>query len=75
MVFVWGKLAQGNQEQNAINTSINTITILFLYAPVAALLTGIQNIPVDRRMLLISTLVLIGLPLIIAALTKRTTMV
>lgn len=71
MVLVWGKLAQGNQEQNVINTSINTITILFLYAPVVALLTGIQNIPVDRRMLLISTLVFIGLPLIIAALTKR----
>ena len=71
MVMVWGKLAQGNQEQNVINTSINTITILFLYAPVVALLTGLQNIPIDRGVLLISTLVFIGLPLILAAVSKR----
>ena len=71
MVLVWSKLAQGNQEQNVVNTSINTITILFLYAPVVALLTGIQNIPIDRGVLLISTLVFIGLPLILAAVSKR----
>lgn len=71
MVLVWGKLAEGNQEQNVINTSINTITILFLYAPVVALLTGFQNIPIDRVALVISGLVFIGLPLIIAFLTKR----
>ena len=71
MVMVWGKLAQGNQEQNVINTSINTITILFLYAPVVALLTGIQNIPIDRLVLLISTVVFIGLPLVLALLSKR----
>jgi ACR3 family arsenite transporter len=71
MVMVWGKLAQGNQEQNVINTSINTITILFLYAPVVALLTGFQNITVDRVTLLISTLVFVGLPLILAVVSKR----
>jgi ACR3 family arsenite transporter len=27
MVLVWGSLAQGNQEQNVINTSLNTVTI------------------------------------------------
>jgi len=71
MVLVWGKLAQGNQEQNVINTSINTITILFLYAPVVALLTGFQNIPIDRMILIISGLVFIGLPLILALVSKN----
>ncbi len=33
MVLVWGKLAAGNQEQNVVNTSLNTVTIMFLYAP------------------------------------------
>ncbi len=33
MVLVWGKLAGGNQEQNVINTSLNTLTIMVLYVP------------------------------------------
>lgn len=71
MVLVWGKLAEGNQEQNVINTSLNTITIMFLYAPMVSLLTGIQGIPIDRGMLLISALVFIGLPLILGIISKR----
>lgn len=71
MVLVWGKLADGNQEQNIVNTSLNTITIMFLYVPVVALLTGIQNIPIDRWQLVISALVFIGLPLLVGILSKR----
>lgn len=70
MVLVWGKLADGNQEQNVVNTSLNTITIMFLYVPVVALLTGIQNIPIDRWQLVISAVVFIGVPLLIGMLTK-----
>ena len=71
MVLVWGKLADGNQEQNVITTSINTITIMFLYVPVVSLLTGIQNISIDRWMLLISALVFIGAPLLMGIISKR----
>jgi len=71
MVLVWGALAKGNQEQNIINTSLNTITIMLLYPPVVSLLTGIQNIPIDRVALLISVAVFIGIPLIFGYLTKR----
>ena len=70
MVLVWGKLADGNQEQNVITTSINTITIMFLYVPVVSLLTGIQKIPIDRMTLLVSALVFIGAPLLIGILSK-----
>ncbi|MFX1368314.1 MAG: arsenic resistance protein, partial [Promethearchaeota archaeon] len=42
MVLVWGYLAEGNQEQNIVNTSLNTATIIVLYAPIVALLTGIS---------------------------------
>ncbi|QRN84083.1 arsenic resistance protein [Chloroflexota bacterium] len=71
MVLVWGKLADGNQEQNVINTSLNTITIMFFYVPVVSLLTGIQGIPLDRGLLLISALVFIGLPMVLGIFTKR----
>jgi ACR3 family arsenite transporter len=62
---------QGNQEQNVLNTSLNTITIMLLYVPVVSLLTGIQNIPVDRGMLAISAIVFIGLPLLLGVVSKR----
>lgn len=71
MVLVWGKLADGNQEQNVVNTSLNTITIMFLYAPMVSLLTGIQGIPIDRVALFISTLVFIGIPLVLGIISKR----
>ncbi|MEE9379410.1 MAG: arsenic resistance protein [Candidatus Lokiarchaeia archaeon] len=71
MVLVWGLMAKGNQEQNVVNTSLNTITIIFGYAPMVALLTGIQNIPVDWILLLVSIFVFIGLPLLFGILTKR----
>ena len=71
MVLVWGTMAEGNQEQNFITTSLNTITIMILYAPVVSLLTGVQNIPIDRTMLLVSVAVFIGLPIILGYLSKR----
>lgn len=71
MVLVWGKLADGNQEQNVITTSINTITIMFLYVPVVSLLTGIQDIQIDRWTLFISALIFIGLPMLAGILSKR----
>lgn len=71
MVLVWGRLAEGNQEQNVVNTSLNTVTIMVLYVPIVSLLTGIQNIPIDRVLLAISTFVFIGIPLILGIVSKR----
>jgi ACR3 family arsenite transporter len=71
MVLVWGKLSEGNQEQNVVNTSLNTITIMVLYVPMVSLLTGIQNIPIDRGLLAISAFVFIGLPLVLGITSKR----
>ena len=71
MVLVWGSMAEGNQEQNVVNTSLNTITIMILYAPIVTLLTGIQNIAVDRLLLVISVLFFIGLPIILGVISKK----
>ncbi len=71
MVLVWGTLAEGNQEQNFITTSMNTVTIMFLYAPIVSLLTGVQNIAIDRVLLIISVLVFIGVPIVLGYLSRR----
>ncbi len=71
MVLVWGWMAKGNQEQNVVNTSINTITIIFLYVAMVSLLTGIQNIPIDPWLLLISLVFFIGIPLFLGIISKK----
>jgi len=71
MVIVWGSLADGNQEQNVITTSINTITIMLFYAPVVVFLTGVQGIEIDRYELLMSVLVFIGIPLVAGYFSKK----
>ena len=71
MVLVWGSLAKGNQEQNVTNTTLNTITITILYAPIVSILTGIQNIPIDRGLLAISVIVFIGAPMVIGYISKK----
>jgi ACR3 family arsenite transporter len=71
MVLVWGRLSEGNQEQNVVNTSLNTLTIMVLYVPIVSLLTGIQGIPIDRGLLAISALIFIGLPLVLGIVSKR----
>jgi ACR3 family arsenite transporter len=71
MVLVWGRLARGNQEQNVVNTSLNTLTMMVFYVPLVGLLTGLQGIPVDRGLLLISAVVFIGLPLVAGIVSKR----
>lgn len=71
MVLVWGKLAEGNQEQNVVNTSLNTVTIMFLYVPIVSVLTGLQNIPIDRVLLAVSAGIFIGAPLLIGIVSKR----
>lgn len=71
MVIVWGNLADGNQEQNVITTSINTVTIMFLYAPVVVLLTGVQGIVIDSYELMISVMVFIGIPMLAGFISKK----
>jgi ACR3 family arsenite transporter len=71
MVCVWGALANGNQEQNIVNTTLNTITIMFLYAPIVTLLTGIRNIQINRVALVLSVFVFIGIPLVSGYISKK----
>ena len=70
MVLVWGYMAKGNQEQNVITTSLNTITIIIGYAPMVALLSGISNIQIDVISLIISVSFFIGLPLILGTVSR-----
>ena len=64
MVMWWMFLAKGDLAQGLINTAINAILMLFLYAPLAAIYLGVSSIPVPWDLIALSVLVFIAIPII-----------
>ncbi|MGF3523238.1 MAG: arsenic resistance protein, partial [Candidatus Bathyarchaeia archaeon] len=64
-------LAKGDMAQGLINTAINAMFMLVLYAPLAALYLGVSSIPVPWDLIAISVLAFIALPVAAGALSRR----
>jgi arsenite transporter len=71
MVMWWMLLAKGNMAQGLINTAVNAMMMLILYAPLAALYLGISSIPVPWDMIAISVLAFIALPVAAGAVSRK----
>jgi ACR3 family arsenite transporter len=71
MVMWWMFLAEGDMAQGLINTSINALLMIFLYAPLAALYLGISSIPVPWDLIAISVLAFIALPVAAGAISRK----
>ena len=71
MVMWWMFLARGDMGQGLINTAVNALMMLVLYAPLAALYLGVSSIPVPWDLIAVSVLVFIGLPVAAGALSRR----
>lgn len=64
MVLVWGYLAKGNQGHTLVMVAINSLVMLFLYAPLARILLGISDIVVPWQTILLSVSMYVGVPLV-----------
>jgi ACR3 family arsenite transporter len=71
MVMWWMFLAKGDMAQGLVNTSINALLMLFLYAPLAALYLGVSSIPVPWDLIAVSVLVFIALPVAAGAVSRK----
>lgn len=71
MVMWWMFLARGDMAQGLINTSINAILMLFLYAPLAGLYLGVSSIPVPWDLIAVSVLVFIAIPVAAGAASRK----
>jgi ACR3 family arsenite transporter len=71
MVMWWMYLAKGDMAQGLINTAINALLMLLLYAPLAALYLGVSNIPVPWDLIAVSVIVFIALPVAAGAVSRR----
>ncbi len=71
MVMWWMFLAKGDMAQGLINTSINALLMLLLYAPLAAFYLGVSSIPVPMDLIAVSVLAFIALPVASGAVSRK----
>jgi len=71
MVMWWMFLAKGDMAQGLINTAINALLMLFLYAPLAAFYLGVSSIPVPWDLIAASVLAFIALPVASGAVSRK----
>jgi ACR3 family arsenite transporter len=71
MVMWWMFLAKGDMAQGLINTAINALLMLGLYAPLAGFYLGVSGIPVPWDLIAMSVLVFIALPVTAGAISRR----
>ncbi|MBO3755379.1 MAG: ACR3 family arsenite efflux transporter [Candidatus Brockarchaeota archaeon] len=71
MVMWWMLLAKGDMAQGLINTAVNAVLMIILYAPLAAFYLGVSGIPVPWDLIAMSVLFFILLPVAAGAVTRR----
>jgi len=71
MVFVWSNLMRGEPHFTLSQVALNDVIMVFAFAPIVALLLGLSAITVPWDTLLLSVLLYIVVPLIIASLWRR----
>jgi len=71
MVFVWSNLTNGHPGFTLSQVALNDLIMVFAYAPLVALLLGIASITVPWNTLLLSVVLYIVLPVLLAGLWRR----
>jgi len=63
MVLMWGYLSYGNQGHTLVMVAINSLAMLFLYAPLGRWLLAANDLVVPWQTIVLSVLIYVGLPL------------
>jgi ACR3 family arsenite transporter len=73
MVFVWSYLSDGDPAYTLVQVSVNDLVMLVAFAPIVKLLvTGAAGLEVPFRVLLLSVLVFVVVPLVAGAISRST---
>ncbi|BAZ48925.1 multidrug-efflux transporter [Nostoc sp. NIES-4103] len=64
MVLMWGYLSYGNQGHTLIMVAVNSLAMVFLYAPLGRWLLAANDLAVPWQTILLSVLIYVGLPLV-----------
>jgi ACR3 family arsenite transporter len=70
MVLMWGYLSFSNQGHTLVMVAINSLAMLFLYAPLGRWLLAANNLAVPWETIVLSVLIYVGLPLLAGAISR-----
>ena len=70
MVFVWSNMTNGNAAYTLLQVATNDLIILVAYVPIVALLLGIGGFSIPWLTLILSVVLFIVIPLILASITR-----
>ena len=71
MVFVWSNLSNGEPHFTLSQVALNDVIMVFAFAPIVALLLGLSAITVPWQTLLLSVVLYIVVPVIIAQVIRK----
>lgn len=71
MVLMWSYLAKGNDGLTLVMVAINSLTMLFLYAPLGGFLLGVNAMPIPWQTILLSVGIYVALPLIAGYFSRK----
>jgi ACR3 family arsenite transporter len=71
MVFVWSNLCDGEPNYTLSQVALNDLIMVFAFAPIVGLLLGVAAITVPWETLLLSVVLYIVIPVVIAQLLRR----
>ncbi|QHG19100.1 ACR3 family arsenite efflux transporter [Nostoc sp. ATCC 53789] len=64
MVLLWGYLSYGNQGHTLIMVAVNSLAMLFLYAPLGRWLLAANDLTVPWQTIVLSVVIYVGFPLV-----------
>lgn len=71
MVLIWGHLAKSNDGHTLVMVAINSLTMLFLYAPLGGWLLGVNKMPIPWQTIVLSVVIYVGLPLLLGYYSRK----
>jgi arsenite transporter len=71
MVFVWSNLCEGEPHYTLSQVALNDLIMVFAFAPLVGLLLGVASITVPWETLLLSVLLYIVVPVVVAQAIRR----
>ena len=71
MVLIWGHLSKGNDGHTLVMVAINSLTMLFLYAPLGGWLLGVNKMPIPWQTIALSVVIYVGLPLFLGYQSRK----
>jgi ACR3 family arsenite transporter len=71
MVFVWSSLSDGEPHFTLTQVALNDVIMVFAFAPIVGLLLGLSAITVPWQTLLLSVVLYIVVPVVIAQIVRR----